>query len=452
MSFFFGFLLTIPFLVTNFYIILSDMKEKKIPNIYLRYLLFMLPFWYLYVWYFHIFSGIHFIAFLLQVTATILISFWLYHFWKWGAGDAKYLIVLCLYIPQIWIIPFIGNIALIGMAAGTLYFLWFYLGKVLFISKYRKSLLQEIRTHMREVYKVKKNNSNNNTTLLISKTILIFLLIFISIHLSRLYFLEYMKETATSWNIPENIFLGFNTHLVFILFLFIFFFVIRYVFRYIKNYIFHSLLKEESSLEVVYAYMLWFLSFLLLWFIILEFIINPYQIGGYLYQTFTIYLLLYIVTKILIFMYKICFSVSETSYININDLKSGDIVDKPFLIKMFWTQDCLWYIWREKKKLLWNNKKEEEKFLLYPDPTKYFQGIHTPIDKDTALFLKKIYKTVNEHHLKEDTKYQSIDTIKTYFSFAFWIYIFWGFIVTVFFWNTILQTLIGFGLQIFSQK
>jgi len=46
-------------------------------------------------------------------------------------------------------------------------------------------------------------------------------------------------------------------------------------------------------------------------------------------------LILYLLFLIIRYSYKITFGIAETYYINILDLKEGDIVDKEYLIKMF---------------------------------------------------------------------------------------------------------------------
>jgi hypothetical protein len=37
----------------------------------------------------------------------------------------------------------------------------------------------------------------------------------------------------------------------------------------------------------------------------------------------------------MIYSYKITFGIAETNYIDIKDLKEGDIVDKEYLVKIF---------------------------------------------------------------------------------------------------------------------
>jgi len=107
------FLLSIPFLYINYKIIISDIKYKKIPNKYLLYLLYLLPLYYSYLIYFNSSFGI--LLFIIQIILALIISFILYSIWIWSAWDAKYLLVLALFIPDIWIVPLIWNIAIITL-------------------------------------------------------------------------------------------------------------------------------------------------------------------------------------------------------------------------------------------------------------------------------------------------------------------------------------------------
>jgi hypothetical protein len=50
---------------------------------------------------------------------------------------------------------------------------------------------------------------------------------------------------------------------------------------------------------------------------------------------FTYYIILWGIFKILRYSYKVTFQIAEQDFINIKDLKAGEIVDKDFLIKMF---------------------------------------------------------------------------------------------------------------------
>ncbi len=102
MEIFFGVIIAGIFLYINFLIIKKDIQEKIIPNKYLGYLLFLLPLWYIYWWFYGYFEEVNLISFILQIGIACIIWFLLFHFWKWWAGDAKYICVLYLYF-SFWI-------------------------------------------------------------------------------------------------------------------------------------------------------------------------------------------------------------------------------------------------------------------------------------------------------------------------------------------------------------
>lgn len=66
MQIFFFSILAVIFCFINYKIIKSDQKIKKIPNKNLLELLFLLPFWYIFLYFFPI-SEIHILGFLLQI-------------------------------------------------------------------------------------------------------------------------------------------------------------------------------------------------------------------------------------------------------------------------------------------------------------------------------------------------------------------------------------------------
>ena len=158
------YILSIPFLYINYKIVVSDLKNKIIPNKYLGYLLLLIPFYYIYI--FFSFSEINYLLFIWQIILTFIISFILYYFWIWAAWDAKYLLVLSLFIPYIWVIPFIWNIALITILYLFLYFIRFYLWKVLFNKVYRQSLWLNIKQDLTETWKF-INETNDETLFLL---------------------------------------------------------------------------------------------------------------------------------------------------------------------------------------------------------------------------------------------------------------------------------------------
>jgi len=69
-------------------------------------------------------------------------------------------------------------------------------------------------------------------------------------------------------------------------------------------------------------------------FIAFELVYNYEEISGLLVRVFSLYLGIYLVVKVLIYGYRITFGVSEMSYIDVKDLKEGDVVDRDYLVKI----------------------------------------------------------------------------------------------------------------------
>ena len=190
---YFLFILATPFLFFNYKIIHSDIRRKIIPNKFLLYLIYLVPFHFYYIWV--TFPEVSIIAFTIQILFALVISFTLYYFWIWSAGDAKYLLVLSLFIPHIGIVPFIGNIALLTLLYLIGYFIYFYFYKSIFIRSYRRSLWIDVWNDLKDKFTHFLHNPNGEIVkktaiFKLFKWILIFLMIFVVIRLSRIYLLN----------------------------------------------------------------------------------------------------------------------------------------------------------------------------------------------------------------------------------------------------------------------
>jgi len=431
MQYFLLSIIALPFLWINYLIVKTDIKEKKIPNKLLGYLLLLLPFWW---WFLFIIPSplislpmvevnINIFIFIFQIFLTFLVSFILYYFWVWSAWDAKYLLVLALFIPYIWIIPFIWNIALLTIWYLILYFIWFYLGKCLFNWRYTKSLYENIYIDLKEKWLVKKKNTNTHNISIILKLIVIFLIIFISIRLARIYIFAWIFwwdswERVNRVEFLKDILEKYHIY-IFVLFirLFIgFLWWIKWLITKIKTYIINKFKKKlfnkyKISSEIIDNIFLAVLFVVLLSFIIFEYIKNPYEIETYLIRIFTVYLVIWWIFKILLYSYKIAFSIAETYYVDIKDLKEGDIVDK-----------------KDFNKKVLPNLNFSKKYL---DFYKLNTNWNIILDKDNIKVIKSLIRTIN----KKDNKFFKWGSIIKWFSilktFALWIYIFLWFIITL---------------------
>jgi len=312
------------FILLNYKIVISDLKNKIIPNKYLLYLLYLIPFYYIYI--FFSFHDINYILFLWQIILTFLISFILFYFNIWAAWDAKYLLVLSLFIPYIWIVPFIWNIALITIFYLLLYFIYFYLWKIVFNKKYRKSLCWNIKKDLNKTFEIYKNNKWWNIYKIIAKFLLIFFIIFVSIRLSRIYLFNNLLENWNNISYLSQIIEKYNIYLIFLLIaIFIWWlYLLKLSINKFKKYISDKL---NINLELIWNVLIWILFILLSSFIIYELINNYNKISNLLFRIFTLYLAIYIFIKILIYSYKITFWISQRYSIDINKLKNNDTVD-----------------------------------------------------------------------------------------------------------------------------
>lgn len=419
-------------------IVKSDLKYKKIPNKMLGYLLLLLPFW----WWFlfispdFIKSGleINFLLFLWQIFLTFLISFILYYFWIWSAWDAKYLLVLALFIPYIWVVTFIGNIALLTVWYLLLYFIWFYLGKCLFNWQYSKSLYLNIYNDLKEKIIIFLRHSNGNfykkiIIFRLSKWLIAFFVIFVSIRLARLFLFDEIFVEWWDYNFLLPYIQEYFLY-IFIAFIGIFIWVIiwiRWLYWKINQYLSEKLSIKSWIIDIIFLIILFLI---LISFIIYEYLIKPEEIITMLYRIFTIMLLIALIFIILRYAYKITFSTAETYYVDIKDLKEGDIVDKEYLMKIFH-----FYVPKNNKSMEMSIKNIE-----------YLKTINLIINRSEV---KKLNKRINKLNLlhKNQFEFKPYEKIKILNTFTFWWYILLWFIISFFLWNYLFIQIMNYFLN-----
>lgn len=410
------YILVIPFLYFNFKIVFSDLKNKIIPNKYLGYLLLLIPFYYIYI--FFSFPDINYLLFILQIIITFIISFILYYFWIWAAWDAKYLLVLALFIPYIWIIPFIWNIALLTIIYLLGYFLWFYFWKCIFYRWYAKSLLLNIKKDLNEKWNIYKLNKWWKTIFIILKWLLIFLIIFVSIRLSRIYLFNTFFNNWENYEILNNILEKYNFYLIFwfiwtfILILYLFKFLINKFKKYISS-------KLWINNTFITNFFIIILLIILLSFIGYEYSINKNEIINNLYRIFTFYIIFYLIIKIIFYSYKISFGLAEHEFINIKYLKEWNIIDKEYL----------------KKTLNIVNPKNNKTIENFNKNLNYINNIWNTLDNQDVKKIIYIYDKTNKLCKSDEIInkwFNKLENIKVLKTFAFWLYIFVWFIITYF--------------------
>lgn len=392
-----------PFLYINYKIIKTDIKEKKIPNIYLKHLLILLPIWYLYITCFNIFWDIELFSFIIQIFLTLFVSFCIFHFWLWWAWDAKYLLVLSLYIPHIWIIPYIGNIAYITLLFLLLYFIWFWIWPNL----WNKNKRQSIYSNLWKVKKEKLIIENRHKSYFqiikeVSKLLNIFFLIFISLRLIRIHILDYIY-TKYGITFVDIIFHPYGIYMLLWFFgiIILISLWIRYLISFCKD-------LTANTNPVIFLFLI---NIVWIMYFSYEYIRNPDSFINNIVLIFSLYIFIYLFFKLLLFAYKLVFIMQEESLLHINQLKEWMIIDKNFLRKSFKWQ----------KKIFTSSE---------------IWGLETSIDKETIDFLHKKYKQVNTYIKKHtpEEQYSPFESIQIKKTFAFGTFIYMGFIVSVIFY------------------
>lgn len=427
MQIFFLSIFAIIFCFINYKIIISDQKTKKIPNKFLIHLLILLPFWYIFLYFFP-FSEINIFWFFIQIFVSFLVSFLLFNFGIWRAWDAKYLLVLSLFIPYIWIVSFIWNLWLFTLLYLFLYFLWFFFGKSIFYKWYAKNLILSIKMDLQEKWKFYKTNKWWKSFWIILKWLVVFLIIFVSIRLFRIYiFLEIFQNIWQNWQILE-IFQKYHFYIIFagIWFtIWLFYFGKKFI-NFLKKILSEKL---KINLKIIGNIFLGILFFVLIWFITFEYTKKPEEITHYLIRIFTIYIAFYIFAKIIFYSYKVSFLWSEKKKILLKDLKQSDYIDISELNKIFYFRHEKWEEWFKKMyndAIFWKNFDLKN--------------------------LKQLIRIQNKYDKKYNfSKGKSINSVICLKTFSFAIYIFFSFIITFIFNNKIINFLIQKILNFFLQ-
>ena len=422
------FLFWLIFLGINFYILSSDFTRKKIPNIGVILLLLLWIFWAI-SWVLE-----YSLWYALWIVINILISFLLFYKNIWSAWDAKYVIALSLFIPAGALIYTLWNIWLITLIYLFLHTIYLYIWKIFLDFTYTKKLWSKIYTDLREklVTIFIKSNDSPLWVRSILKTLLPllvwFLIFFTVIRLLRIYlvnsYIEQSSNKGSAWRWAYLIELIQKYDMYVILWAIISLYLIyRFLRGYISitfSYVCHKVHISEDLWKII---ALTLCSIGLIWFIIHEYLRDPIFIADSLILIFTFYIFIWLFIKFLLYVHYVTFQLAEIVYKPIDTLHSWEIVDIPFLIKLFWTQKSLGY--------------KQDSGAYAPKPEKYFKNITNPINDETVTELKKIYKTVNKYHATKATSwFEKIEAIKIMKTFAFAPYIFTWFMVSLLYQDT----------------
>lgn len=450
------YILIIPFLVINFWIIFSDFRKKLIPNKYLIFLLLLIPYRYFYLIHFgfieHISDFASIFYYIVQLIATFIISFVLYHLWMWSAGDAKYLLILWLFIPHIWIVPFIWNIGLITIIYLILYFFYFYFYKLLRNRNESKSLFQNLKIHHKQKFLDFCDNYNSRFSkkiyviIKIFDWIVTFFLFFTIIRLLRFSLVEWIINTQYNQYLTNYI--EQYSSYIFIWLIIIFFatlLLMKFIFNRVKEY-----LEFNTNIDIFYfiyslkSIFLFGLIFYLLW----EYQTNPIEITEKLILIFTTYLIIYIIVKSLWFSYKISFIISEQFNVDITNIKQWDIIDKSFILE---TYKIPIRFWKNSKNTQHYSEEFSKKLKKITQP-KYFHDIKNVLDETSIKKLEYAVLMRNKfYHIEnkiKNTPFTPIYNVKVLKTFAFWWYIFIWFMMTYFIWDYVFIEILKFIVDI----
>lgn len=445
------FMLLIPFIIINVFLIYSDIKIKKIKNKYLLYLLYLIPYWYIFLIYFwHYSFTTEYLSFTIQLFLTFIISFSLYNYWLWSAWDAKYLLVLSLYFPHIWIIPLIWNISLITILYLFLYYIWFYLINILFFRDKTKSLIKHVYIDNRDkflwyIWYWEENNTKLTIAIKLWNWLFTFLLFFVIIRLLRIYIFDIYIAGFSSQHLYD--FVEQYSSYIFFGFIILFIWMI-----YSINYLYWKSVqiiskKFKLSQWKVHLIVKTILSIILFAFIIWEYLINSEDILKKLYLIFTLYLILYLIVIILWYSYKITFQLWEQLSINYKELKHWDIIDKNYLMKTYLVSKDFWNSIRKKSDFDNNFKKDIDNL----STLNYFNLIKNPVSDDDV---KKIQNIIIKRNLfykkqKNQENFHEIYSLKILKTFAFAWYIFLWFVFTYFYAEQVFTYIITFSAEYF---
>jgi len=422
MEAFLWFTLLIPFVYINLLIIKYDITYKSIPNKYLKYLLFLLPFVYSYYTYFWVFWSLNHWLYFIQILMAFVVCFLLFFYWLWWAGDAKYLLVLCLFTPQYWVLPIAWTIGMIILLYLLSYFIYFWVWKNFFLTN-KKNIFKELIS----TYKKKQRLPIGTYIYQAIPTFFLFIIVFLIERLSRIYLIEkiYTHFETSPKEVLQKVLELENA--IFILFLIIVI-GIALGFYLIKYWI--ILLQEKLGYNLKFL-IIFLLSSILVYISYGEIIWNTDIFMKKIFLIMTVYLWIYFWVRVLWEAYKITFKFEEETYIQIWDLKKWMVIDKSDLCLAFWSDSSVSKICNTSQTSL-----------------QIIKGLRNPLSQSDVNTVRLIYQWVHDHHITKKTPhYEKRDIIKISKTFALSPYIFLWFIVAFLnIPNSIFQNVINYVL------
>lgn len=388
-------------LLLHWYIVIHEIKYKKIYN---KYLIWLWILNIIYLW--NNWNHLEILPLLIKVLLIWLWIFWLYKLKIWPPSILKYIFVSSLFFLWYLELSFISNIFFTIFLYIIWYFIYYYWKLIFSIEKSKWLYISTIEKIKWDIHNWKLRNNQN----LAIKTVLFilwFFAIFILIRLIRIFLqweLNILSQVFHIYNISIN---------TFVLILIFLFFI-----TYILHQLYHKYLAEN------FKYLIIIITFTI-FFLIYEFIYDYEFISEHLYRILTFLLILFFFSWVLINMWKYLFFDADAKIINYQELKPWDIIDKKIISSY----------------LIWQKSLEND------DIESFIKSISSPIWYKKSIKLKQLIKKNSDYQIKQGN-IKPPNIIKIYNKFLFTPFIFISFFLTFIIQENIL---IAFIIYIFKK-
>ncbi len=426
------------FLWINIYIVWRDIAFQKIENASVWILFALWCIWFL----FGILSFSWWV--LLWFHLIFLCIFLLFYFGIWWAGDAKYILVLSIFLPVGSVFTLFWNIAIVTLLYLIVHSIHLYIIKSLYDLSHGKNLFMKIYADLRSKFDVFLGGDEaqkyqwKNLIEKIFPFLIGFLIFFIIVRLVRIYALWEWLWNEEGWNkiwLLLQIATEYTSMIVLgiIIWIYIIYKACKKIFSSIFIYVYTRFWVSQETARYIWLIVS---SIGLIGFISYEYISGSEVIWWYLVMIFSVYIFLYLTVRLLIYLHYVTFQLAEVVYKRIWELQVWERVDKDFLIQIFGTQKALWY--------------GEKKWKYGPEPRNFFTSIENPLSQEAVKELQNIYRLTNNYHIRQKTPgFQKIEAVKTIKSFAFSPYIFFGLMLTLIY-DDVLKSIVEFFIHLIT--
>ena len=323
----------------------------------------------------------------------------------WSAGDAKYLIVLSLFIPHISNAILVWNIALVIAAFLISSYIFFYLKKFSHHIHKDSRLQQTVKEDLKNKC---KNYLQNKSPEKILISLVLFFITFVSLRFYRIYAVNFFIEHNYTSYFSLTIWIGIVLIIVWSIFLLY------------KKYISKNIFLRKISF------------FLFLWIFIIfcsyEYIYNTKDFLSLSYKIITLYFAIYLIIKII--KYTVDIYAGHDYYVkSISKLEEDDIIERSDFNKKILP------LLQDKKKIL-----HQYNIPLYGNIV---------VDTEIKENLISLIRSLNHHNKKRYHGNSVIQDVKCMKTFAFAPFLFTACMITLIFENIFLDFLYNFIYSLF---